>query len=401
MLKHLRSIICVSLAACALLCGCGKSGESQLETTAETVAQTTAAATAVTTKPATVDTPANVKRYDFLSIKQKTDEINETFNKYISERRFKGVVYMKLGNDFEYLSATGSSDSNNHKNNSINTRFYIGSLTEQFTAAAVLSLVDSGKLSLDDTIDEFFPDYEYGDSITVENLLNMTSGIPNYVVRSDISDMAADLHIAITDSVKDDNSFEENKEIILDWILSQELRFEPSTSFESSDSNYYLLGEIIASASGKSYEEYIRSEIFKPLAMNATSCGSDEKLALPYDGREEGEKLCYSGVGYSACGIISNISDLLKWTDGIFYDKILSDESINIMRTATDDGYSCGMYVSGDRLTASGRCGAYSSMLSYTTDKSEIFVSLSNYNYSDPSHLRGLFRKYLSKYSAK
>ena len=129
--------------------------------------------------------------------------------------------------------------------------------------------------------------------------------------------------------------------------------------------------------------------------------GSDEKLALPYDGREEGEKLCYSGVGYSACGIISNISDLLKWTDGIFYDKILSDESINIMRTATDDGYSCGMYVSGDRLTASGRCGAYSSMLSYTTDKSEIFVSLSNYNYSDPSHLRGLFRKYLSKYSAK
>ena len=71
------------------------------------------------------------------------------------------------------------------------------------------------------------------------------------------------------------------------------------------------------------------------------------------------------------------------------------------MRTATDDGYSCGMYVSGDRLTASGRCGAYSSMLSYTTDKSEIFVSLSNYNYSDPSHLRGLFRKYLSKYSAK
>ncbi|MBQ2442461.1 MAG: hypothetical protein II498_03880, partial [Ruminococcus sp.] len=59
-----------------------------------------------------------------------------------------------------------------------------------------------------------------------------------------------------------------------------------------------------------------------------------------------------------------------------------------------------GMYISGDRLSASGRCGAYSSMLSYTTDKSEIFVSLSNYNFSDPSFLRGLFRKYLSKFSA-
>ena len=229
----------------------------------------------------------------------------------------------------------------------------------------------------------------------------MTSGIPNYIVRSDIIDMAADLHIAINDSITADNSFKENKKIILDWILSQELRFEPSTSFENSDSNYYLLGEIIAAVSEKSYEDYIKSAIFKPLAMNDTSCGADEKLALAYDGSEEGEKLCYSGVGYSACGMISNISDLLKWTDGIFYDKILSDESINKMRTATDNGYSCGMYISGDRLTASGPFGAYSSMLSYTTDKSEIFVSLSNYNFSDPSYLRGLFRKYLSKFSAK
>ena len=140
--------------------------------------------------------------------------------------------------------------------------------------------------------------------------------------------------------------------------------------------------------------------IFKPLAMNATSFDSDN-LALPYDGSEQGRKLCYRGVGYSACGMVSNISDLLKWTDGIFYDKILSDDSINKMRTASDDGYSCGMYISGDRLSASGRCGAYSSMLSYTTDKSEIFVSLSNYNFSDPSFLRGLFRKYLSKFSAR
>lgn len=397
LLKLIKSICCVPLAACMLFCGCGTRQESQTETTAET----TIAPTTVPAKPAaTYDSSANVKRYDFLSIKQKTDEINSVFNGYVSERRFKGVVYMKLGNDFEYISATGSSDANNHKKNSINTRFFIGSLTEQMTAAAVMSLVDGGKLSLDDTIDKFFPDYEYGADITVDNLLSMNSGIPNYIVRSDISDMAADLHISINDSINADNSFDENKSVILSWILSQDLRFEPSTSFESSDSNYYLLGEIIEKASGEDYEEYIKSVIFKPLAMNATSFDSDN-LALPYDGSEQGRKLCYRGVGYSACGMVSNISDLLKWTDGIFYDKILSDDSINKMRTASDDGYSCGMYISGDRLSASGRCGAYSSMLSYTTDKSEIFVSLSNYNFSDPSFLRGLFRKYLSKFSAR
>ena len=394
----IKTIICVPLAACMLLCGCGSEQESQQETTAET----TAAPTTVQVKPAgTIDEAANVKHYDFLSIKQKTNEITSAFNDYVSERRFKGVIYTKLGNDFEYLSTTGSSDAVNHKNNSINTRFYIGSITEQMTAAAVLSLVDSGKLSLDDTIDKFFPDYKYGEDITVDNLLNMTSGIPNYIVRSDISDMAANLHIAINDEIKEDNSFEENKSVILDWILSQDLHFEPSTSFENSDSNYYLLGDIIAKASSESYRDYMYSAVFKPLAMNATSCEPDDKLALPYDGDSEGEKLCYSGVGYSACGMISNISDLLKWTDGIFYDKILSDESINKMRTSKENGYSCGMYISGDRLSASGRCGAYSSILSYNTDKSEIFVSLSNYNYSDPSYLRGLFRKYLSKFSAR
>ena len=107
MSRLIKSILCMSLAACMLLCGCGAPQESQSETTAET----TAAATTVPAKPAaTIDETANVKRYDFLSIKQKTDEINSAFNGYVSERRFKGVIYMKLGNDFEYLSATGSSD---------------------------------------------------------------------------------------------------------------------------------------------------------------------------------------------------------------------------------------------------------------------------------------------------
>ena len=359
----------------------------------------------VTTAPlkpaATIDSAVNVKRYDYLSIKQKTDEITAAFNNYVSQRRFNGLVYMKLGNDFEYLSATGASDANNHQNNSITTRFYIGSLTEQMTAAAVLSLVDSGKLRLDDTLDKFFPGYIHGANITVENLLDMTSGIPNYIVRSDIAGMSANLHIAINEKVTKDQSFKENKEVILEWILAQDLNFKPSEQFDFSDSNYYLLGEIIEKVSGQSYEEYLKSALFKPLAMNATSFDCDNKLALLCDGGTEGERLCYSGAGYSACGLISNISDLLKWVDGIFYDKILSDESINRMRTSPEHDFTCGMYISGDRLFASGRCGAYSSLLSFTTDKSEIFASLSNYNYSDPAYLRGLFRRYLSKFSAR
>ena len=397
MFKLFKILLCAVLGA-LIVSGCAQPTEPVQETTTET---TTAPATLPAKPAATIDTAAQVRRYDFLSIKQKTGEITDAFDSYVSERRFKGAVYMKLGNDFEYISTTGSSDTVSHKNNSIDTRFYIGSLTTQMTAAAVMSLVDKEKLSLQDTLHSFFPDYAYGDDITVEHLLNMTSGIPNYIVRSDISDMSASITIGILDKISEDNDEKENKSVILDWILAQKPRFEAGSAFESSDSNYFLLGEIIAKASGESFEDYIKDTIFKPLKMNATSFERDDALAVPYDGSEEGEKLCYPGVGYAACGLISNISDLLKWTDGIFYDKILSDESINTMRSAGTFGYSCGMVISGDRLTASGRCGAYSSLLSYTTDRSEIFIALSNYNYSDPSYLRGLFRRYLSKFSAK
>ena len=108
--KHFKSILCASLAAGLLLCGCQTPQESEPETTAATAATTGPATTAVPTTVATIDEAANVKRYDYLSIKQKTGEITAAFNDYVSERRFKGVVYAKLGNDFEYLSTTGSSD---------------------------------------------------------------------------------------------------------------------------------------------------------------------------------------------------------------------------------------------------------------------------------------------------
>lgn len=396
--KLLLLLLCIAMTA-QLFAGCGEQESSEPQ---ETTVQATTQPPVIVPKPAaTIDTAANVTHYDYLSIKQKTADITSDFDGYVAERRFKGVIYAKLGNDFEYLSATGASDTIKRRNNSINTRYRVGSLTKQMTAAAVLILADSGKLKVTDTIDRYFPDYEYGGDITIDDLLNMTSGIPNYIVRSDISNYAAYLHIAFSDDIKEDNSAKENKEIILDWILSQELHFEPSTAFEFSDSNYYLLGEIIAQASGESYEDFITTALFKPLSMNATSFEPDDDLAVPYDGNEEGALLYRDGVGYAACGVISSISDLLKWADGIFYDKLLSDEAINKMRAEGKFGYSCGMYISGDRLSASGRCGAYSSTLSYTTDKNEIYISLSNYNYSDPSYLRGLFRRYLSRYASK
>ena len=397
MLKAFKAILCVLLAAMFVLCGCSQNDTSEQETTAPTATEElTTAPTAI----ATNDSAAKSPEYDFVAIKQKAGEITSAFNSYVDEKKFKGVIYMKLGNDFEYISSSGAADSISHTDNSINTRFYAGSLTKQVTAAAVLLLVEDNKLSLDDTLDKFYPDYKYGANITVQNLLDMTSGIKNYIVRSDISEALAYLDVELSDRVSDDNSEKENKTAILKWILNQEPQFEAGSNFSFSDSNYFLLGEIISKASKMSYEDFVKERLLKPLGMNSSGFAADKGLATGYEGNSEGEKLAYGGVGYSAFGFISNISDTLKWIDGIFTENILSEESIELMQSEGDYGYSCGVYVSGDRMSSYGRCGAHSSILNYSKDKKEIYISYSNYNFANPSNIHALFKTYISRFSA-
>lgn len=395
--KNLKALVCLPMAALMLLCGCHPETSSQIEETVATTEEPTTVEP--TTKPVATADSANVKKYDFLAIKQKNGEITSDFNDIVSAKKFKGVIYAKLGNDFEYISSTGASDNAKHKYNSINTCFYVGGLTQQVTAAAVLLLAEDDKLSLNDTIDAYFPDYAYGADITVQNLLDMTSGIKSYILRTDISDMAAYPAIDLGDKLSKDNSYEENKSAVLDWIFRQELDFEPSEAFAISDSNYYLLGEIIAKASGESYESYVKSHLFKPLAMNNTGFEENDRLAAPFDEGAETDKLTFAGVGYSACGMISNMSDILRWSDGIFTDGVLSEKSVKLMQEESENSYSCGATIKNGRLSSSGRCGAYSALLSFTPDKSDIFISLSNYNYSDPYYLHSAFRNYLARFA--
>ena len=395
--KNLKALVCLPMAALMLLCGCHPETSSQIEETVVTTEEPTTVEP--TTKPVATADSANVKKYDFLAIKQKNGEITSDFNDIVSAKKFKGVIYAKLGNDFEYISSTGASDNAKHKYNSINTCFYVGGLTQQVTAAAVLLLAEDDKLSLNDTIDAYFHDYACGADITVQNLLDMTSGIKSYILRTDISDMAAYPAIDLGDKLSKDNSYEENKSAVLDWIFRQELDFEPSEAFAISDSNYYLLGEIIAKASGESYESYVKSHLFKPLAMNNTGFEENDRLAAPFDEGAETDKLTFAGVGYSACGMISNMSDILRWSDGIFTDGILSEKSVKLMQEESENSYSCGATIKNGRLSSSGRCGAYSALLSFTPDKSDIFISLSNYNYSDPYYLHSAFRNYLARFA--
>ncbi len=387
------------------MCGCNSGEESETEpasqatTAPATVAPTTAA-------PATKDS-ADGQGYNYVAIKKKSGEIISQFDKIVEAKNFNGTIYMKLGNDFEYLSSKGAANSNKHIDNSINTRFYIGGITKQFTAAAVLMLSEKKKLSLDDTLDKYFPDYEAGGKVTVKQLLNMTSGINTYVLHNDITTPSNYLIGELDEKVKEDNSAKENKELILDWIFSQKLIFAPGTKFDESESNYFLLGEIIEQASGMSYADYLKTAIFAPLGMGSSNFEPDEKMALAYDKAANTKSLNYKGVGYSAFGMISSVSDLLKWTDGLLNNQVLTPASFKLMFSNQVSGikdnkisYGFGVKMNGNTAFINGKYDAFGSILSYNTDKSEIFVSLTNYTASDNKAVRDNFKKVLQKYSA-
>ena len=136
--------------------------------------------------------------------------------------------------------------------------FRLGSITKQFTAVALLMLVDEGKVALDDEITRFFPDYPtHGHRITVEHLLTHTSGIQSYTgMPAYVAGMRRDL---TTDQ-------------LIEMFRDQPMEFAPGERWNYNNSGYALLGAIIEKASGMPYADFLRTRIFEPLGMRSSSC---------------------------------------------------------------------------------------------------------------------------------
>ena len=397
MKKSFNLILCFILTSLTVLSGCS-SEKTESSEVATTIQEATTAETTMASISTNDTVEEKIREYNYILLKQKSDDVISEFNNIITSKNYNGATYMKIGNDFEYLKTSGYSNADKHVNNSINTCYYTGSVTKQFTASAIMLLKEQGKLSVDDTLQKYFPSYKYADKITIKNLLTMTSGIKNYVLRSNEVDELFYLQPELSEKIVKENSENKNKEIIINWILNQELNFEPDTEYRYSDSNYYLLGKVIEQVSGKTYEKFITEDILKPLGLSCSGFTGSDKLSKSYEGTDKCKYMTYLGVGYSSTGLISNVSDLLKWIDGILSYQLLSEESVNEMFTPYKENFAYGVFVADNRISVYGKTERYSSMLFYTRDKSDIFVSLTNYCYSDPVFIYSLFNKSLSKF---
>lgn len=199
--------------------------------------------------------------------------------------------------------------------------FRLGSITKQFTAVSILLLEERGELNVKDEIRQHLSDYPtHGKIITIENLLTHTSGIPSF------TEFPNSLEIEQMKLTTNE---------ILDLFKDKPLEFEPGESYEYSNSGYDVLGAIIESVSGMTYEEFVENEIFKKLSMNNSFYDHPEEVVknkiLGYDKDSLGYKradymtMC---APFSAGGLRSNVHDLAIWNKAIHNGQLISVENL-------------------------------------------------------------------------
>lgn len=205
------------------------------------------------------------------------------------------------------------------------TPFRIGSVTKQFTAAAILKLREDDKLDTSDRLSKFFPVFPRGDEVTLHHLLSHTSGIHSYT--SDPGFLKG-----VAKSVKAAD--------LVEKISKASFDFEPGERFKYSNSGYFLLGLIVEKACGEPYGEYLREKFFRPLGMKNTGVhqrGSEPAgEAYGYTRKESGYRraldwdMSWAGA---AGALYSTVRDLDRWNEGLFALNVLNKKSLELAFT--------------------------------------------------------------------
>ena len=276
------------------------------------------------------------------------DELREEMGSFAEgcfvDHDFKGAVYMVYRGEEVYSGGAGKANKKEDIDNSADVVYHIASITKQFTAAAILKLCEEGKMTVGDTLSMYYPDYSIGGDITVHNLLSMQSGIPDYVRSYDENGYETETFSqAAIDGVAEENSFEENRSALRQWILSQDLLFGQGERFSYCNSNYFLLGEIIEKVSGMSYFDYLRTNFFEPLAMDTAGFmenydDPDAVVAVGYHNVGSAEILSYNGVAFGCGDMMASPKDMYKWTVALHGGKVLSGEMYKLMITEHCEG---------------------------------------------------------------
>ena len=293
--------------------------------------------------------------------------------------QFNGSIIVAEHGKIIYENGFGVADIGHDITFTPSTPCYLASLTKQFTAMAIMILAGQKRLSYDDALSKYFPEFPpYAQTITIQHLLHHTSGIPDYV-RLGLE------HPGLT-----------NQEVVQALVRQDTLRFRPGDKFEYSNSGYILLAMIIEKVSGVPYRVFLKEHIFNPLGMAETFVYDASHPDIPGKARgynRFGDDADYDLLTYGEGGIYSSAEDLYKWDQALYTDKLVESSTLAMafVRPTLNDGsassYGFGWAITEDQgqtiTSHAGRYGGFNTYIKRFTRDHTTIIFLTNHDFKD------------------
>jgi CubicO group peptidase (beta-lactamase class C family) len=318
------------------------------------------------------------------SVAQDADQFDRVVQPYVANKQFMGSVLVARGPAVVFARGYGSANLEWSIPNDATTKFRLGSLTKQFTAASILLLEERGKLNVEDRVTKYLPDAPAAwGPITIRHLLTHTSGLPNFTAFADYRSLA---------------SLPTTPDALVARFRDKPLDFQPGEKFSYSNSGYALLGYLIEKVTGGSYEAFLLQNIFAPLGMKDSGYDSNTAIIprrasgyVPGAPAPLNAGFVHMTIPFAAGALYSTTEDLLRWEQGLFGGKVLSPESLRKMTTPFKNDYAFGVSV---RTTAqrtvvehNGGIDGFNTYLAYYPDSKTTVVVLGNLNGPAPDQI--------------
>jgi D-alanyl-D-alanine carboxypeptidase len=268
---------------------------------------------------------------------------------YVRQGRFMGSAIVAKDGKVLLAKGYGMANVEHEVPNKSNTKFRLGSITKQFTAVAILQLQEQGKLNVQDPIGKYIPNSpDAWKKVTIHHLLTHTSGVPSYTSTPDYAKQMREASKPLE---------------FIERFKSKPLDFEPGSKHVYSNSGYFLLGIIIEQVSSKTYEAYLKENIFDRADMQDSGYDWDTKIlknrAAGYQrDKETLRNAAYLDMGqpYAAGSLYSTVEDLYRWDRALKTEKILKQDSLKAAWTPALNNYGYGWSmgeIKGDQIAGS------------------------------------------------
>jgi CubicO group peptidase (beta-lactamase class C family) len=310
--------------------------------------------------------------------------MDQIVQSYVMNHQFMGSVLVARDRQVLLSKGYGLANLEWEVPNSPNTKFRLGSITKQFTAASILLLEERGKLHVNDPVKTYMPDASPAwEKLTIFHVLTHTSGIPSFTSFADYQKL---------------EPFPTSAEQLVARFRDKPLEFQPGEKWNYSNSGYVLLTYLIEKISGLSYERFVRENIFAPLRMNDSGYDSNSAVisrrASGYTRTNdtfENAGFIHMSVPQGAGALYSTTEDLLKWEQGLFGGKVLRAASLEKMTTPFKNNYAFGLQLDSagghKMIDHGGGIEGFNTELAYYPDDKLTVVVLGNVNGSAPQEI--------------